>query len=262
MHEQLKKYLSLGLSVVPVNAETKRPHIRWEEYQARQTPPAMVQRWANRWPDCAWGIVTGKRPDQGEGLVVIDCDDEAAIRWFWRNRGWSTCAVETSRGIHLAYRHPGQYVKNGVKLWSKYDIRGDRGYVIWPPSPNRRWLPGRELGQLADLPLYPIEWSEDRQKKPTKPPQPTHYPRRHGDQLTLLDRARRYVAKESAVEGGRNHRLAMLCWGLITKIKLPAELVRQVADEWNARQCTPPMDGREVQEIVEKSLRKLAGGPN
>ena len=47
--------------------------------------------------------------------------------------------VETPRGVHLYFRHPGTHVGNRTRVKDetakpRYDIRGDGGYVVAPPS--------------------------------------------------------------------------------------------------------------------------------
>lgn len=157
LHEQLLDHAltyveMFGMSVVPVAG--KMATVRWKEFQTRRPTRDELVGW--QWDGL--GIITG----EVSKIVVVDCDNMDAARWFWRERGKSPTVVRTRRGIHLYFRHPGWRVKNCVRAFGKYDIRGDGGLVVAPPSPNRQWLEGHGLRHAADLPEFRAEWLPDK----------------------------------------------------------------------------------------------------
>lgn len=142
-----------GFSVIPMGFD-KKPLIKWKEYQDRR--PTL--REILEWPKENIAIVTGAVSN----LAVIDCESFADADWFARNRGKSQVVVKTRRGYHFYFRHPGQQVMNGQRIEGKYDVRGDGGYVLAPPSKHAdghyEFMPDRHLTSVADLPAFDPAW--------------------------------------------------------------------------------------------------------
>ena len=139
------RYYERGWSIIPIHPETKKPAIKWREYQDRTPTEDEVIEWWERWPEADIGLVTGKL----SGIVVVDCDTEdaqhAAFDLGWR----SPVRVKTRRGLHLHYEHPGDREwrnragsTSSGHDWpqvSGLDFRGDGGYVVLPPSRGYSW---------------------------------------------------------------------------------------------------------------------------
>lgn len=141
-----------GLSVIPISQE-KKPLVKWTEFQSRR--PSMAE--LLDWPKENLAIVTGSISD----LVIVDCESREDAEWFWKKRGQSPVVVQTSRGYHLYFRHPGQHVSTGSRFKDKqgrirYDVRGDGGYALAPPSKYRTWI--KPLIETAKLPKFQMSW--------------------------------------------------------------------------------------------------------
>lgn len=145
MNEALE-LLGRGWSVFPVSLDTKRPLIKWGDYQERLPTEEEIEEWWGKWPDARIGLITGAI----SGVVVVDCDNEAALAAARKAGLWSPVRVRTKRGCHLYYAHPrdGQRYANKVggytrdPSWPKadgLDFRGDGGFVLAPPSKNYEW---------------------------------------------------------------------------------------------------------------------------
>jgi len=140
-----------GFSVIPIG-EDKRPAVAWKEYQDRR--PSLKE--LVDWPHDGLAIVTGPI----SGIVVVDCDSEDDALWFWNNVAKSPAVVKTRRGRHFYFRHPGQYVMSGTKINGHYDVKGDRSYVLAPPSLHSegRYHWRHKLTSVADLPVFDPAW--------------------------------------------------------------------------------------------------------
>lgn len=148
------KYLSQGLSVIPLVPRGKEPLIDWKPYQTRPPSESAVREWFNKWPQANIGVLTGTVSD----IVVIDLDGADGIKSGQSLQLASPVTVTTGKGKHLWYRHPGEAVGNSVRSFPGVDVRGDGGYVLAPPSihPNGlryRWL--KPLN-LESLPLFSL----------------------------------------------------------------------------------------------------------
>lgn len=122
-----------GYSVIPVHgdnapAEPKKPAIKWRPYQKRIASSAEIAAaFDERFT--ALGIVCGRV----SRLLVIDFDDQRSYRRFCMHlpQYAGTFSVKTRRGCHLYFRSdelvPSHQFDGG-------DIKGERSYVIAPPS--------------------------------------------------------------------------------------------------------------------------------
>lgn len=157
--------LSRGISVIPIDPGTKRPTVEWKGLQN-----SCLESWD--FGDCNMAILTGEY----NRIVVVDCDSLESYKGWLANRPMTPLRTRTHRGMHFFYRHPGQYVKSGThfeaKEGFKYDIKGDRSYVLAPPSIRDchqyqfcickgniagRWIdPGK-------LPVFDMAWRPETQ---------------------------------------------------------------------------------------------------
>lgn len=156
MLREALNYLSLGLSVIPLEARGKRPLIPWTEFQHRRATEQEVKEWFQKWPDANLGIVTG----QISGCVIIDLDGPEGISQATK-LGLETSVVSlTGNGKHLWYSLPkdGKLVANAVRIFSGVDIRGEGGYVVAPGSiheSGKRYRFLNVLKDVAELPFFP-----------------------------------------------------------------------------------------------------------
>lgn len=122
-----------GYSVIPVHGdnapdEPKKPAVKWRQYQKRIASAAEIDAaFDDRFT--ALGIVCGRV----SRLLVIDFDDHRRYRRFCMHlpQYADTYSVKTRRGYHLYFRSdelvPSHQFDGG-------DIKGERSYVIAPPS--------------------------------------------------------------------------------------------------------------------------------
>lgn len=147
-----QQYLAQGYSVIPVNKD-KQPFIKWTKYQTHAPDIQEVVSWIKQFPDMQLGIVTGAVSN----LVVIDIESGGDATPFPK----TLTAKTGGGGIHLYYRHPGGTVKNGIRVTTLVDIRGDGGYVVAPPSVSSKgaytWFSDPKNTELS---LYPVELME------------------------------------------------------------------------------------------------------
>ena len=161
-----RAYVAAGLSVIPIKPDgSKRPPIKWKEYQSRHADDQELQEWfaAGRHGIAViCGQVSG-------GLEVLDFD--SADAW----RVWSRLCEEEhpgllarlprvrtpAGGMHLYYRvdEPGGNQKlawdqDGLDL---IETRGEGGYVLAPGCPPACHPDGLlyELMPGPDLSLIP-----------------------------------------------------------------------------------------------------------
>lgn len=159
---QALAYVQRGWSVVPIPRCEKYPAgMSWDQYKTRRAAADEVRGWVkNGGENQNVGIVTGAVSN----LVVIDADGKGAIEELARRGISSPLRVQTSKGMHFYFSHPGgEVVKNAVRIWGSkeegIDIRGDGGLVVAPPSVHNSGRYYTWIGNPSSpLPSYDRDW--------------------------------------------------------------------------------------------------------
>lgn len=228
-------YLQRGFSVIPLQPKGKVPAIEsWKPYQINKATENVFLEWFGNGNQYNIGIVTGKI----SGIVVVDLDNEYALRFTQQNNFPITPMVRTGRGYHLYYRY-----KDGIRNFQKrddlpgIDLRGDGGYVVAPPSIHTsgqkyEWVEGRGLNdiQLTELPEVLLA------KKPE-------------DKTPIKD-----LLISGVSAGQRNDSLARIAGALFYQ-GLDCDEVLSLCLAWNSKN-RPPLSEKEVERTVKSIFEK------
>ena len=128
-------YLDEGFSVFPVDRQTKRPLVRWAEFQKRLPTKLEWQRWVTTWPRCNLGLITG----YWNNRVVLDFDEKDAFT-LWYNetiKPTPTLLIATARGFHVHYTVAGAPGKSFVAKHpdgDRLEVKACGNFVVVPPS--------------------------------------------------------------------------------------------------------------------------------
>lgn len=151
-----------GWSVIPIAPGTKRPLIRWAQFQRTGTTPAMVEAWAEEFPECNWALLLG-RPS---GVLALDVDSAAALHWVevqggFRPNGETPPWYDTGRGWQFIFRLPADLLDvRGVDPHPGVEIRVNGMYSVVPPSIHPSGKPytwRKPPTSLDEIPFSP-EW--------------------------------------------------------------------------------------------------------
>ena len=136
-------YSQRGWSVIPLRfsgsvEDQKRPLLdSWQSHQQDRASEDQIRSWWTKCPMANIGLVMGAV----SGLIALDLDGPNAVALLHEAKVFlpRSAAVQTKRGYHAFYQHPGYPVSNRAKLLSDgeqsgVDVRGDGGYVVAPPS--------------------------------------------------------------------------------------------------------------------------------
>jgi len=121
---------TLGVAVVPVDPEAKKPLIKGSsKWRGLLTRKPIAELWG-KFPNAGLGILTGAI----SGLTVVDIDDAALIDEAIDTYGDTPLQIATpSGGRHLYFQHGNE--RNRVRVEGrKIDIRGQGGLVLAPPT--------------------------------------------------------------------------------------------------------------------------------
>lgn len=218
MLEEALAYASRGWAVFPLRPKDKRPATEHGLDDAT-TDPAKIRRWWQETPAANIGVVTG----ESAGFWVIDLDLKGqtsgadSLAHLEEEYGYLPDTVEQvtpSGGRHLLFRWSGTPVGNSAsKIAPGIDTRGNRGYIVAPPSvhPNGKpyqWAEGRdpEHSELAEAPDWLLKLTQSR---PSTAQSAAYTPSTHETGTAYVDKA---VANEAdlvraAGPGTRNSQL-------------------------------------------------------
>lgn len=229
----------------------KHPAIKWRELKLGDTVPLPVE-------GAGFGLKTGAAP-KGSGIVVVDLDGPEAFESWVSLGGFEdeTYAIETPRGVHLYFQHPGFPVGNSAGTLAKgIDIRGDGGFVVGVSSPHRSGK-AYELAcdaNPAPLPTWLLAWLQAR-------PAPVEVQAYPGDVTDPIEHAYRRDLFEHAcktyppsIEGQKGDGAL---WRLVqygaADLALPTEDLIEVAREHFDPRCVPPWGAELDQRIKHKA---------
>ncbi len=245
-------YLRRKWAVVPVAPRSKRPIVRWQEFQHRPPTESEVMAWFERWPSGNIAIVTGAI----SGLVVIDVDPrhggDRSLEAMETRHGPLPATVESvtgGGGRHLYFAYPGRETRNRAGLMPGIDLRGDGGCIVVPPSIHPtgrryRWKPGHAPGQVALAPL-PVWLEVPRFAEDGPRGRPVDYWRE--------------LVREGVREGRRNATIASFTGHLLWHGVDP-DVAMELMLAWNRVRCQPPLDDAEVIRTVRSIERTHAHG--
>ena len=155
---------------MPLRAGTKQPmfaHKKEGEWSRERSEAYAAENPNHK----SWGMLL-------DGLIAVDCDDEAAVAWVESQEDAETrealsrCAVqETRKGRHYVFYRPSWADAEGY--WDGARQKGDiavdvktrcstgtRGLLTVAPSKDKRWQAGRapwEVGELPEMPRALLE---------------------------------------------------------------------------------------------------------
>ena len=116
---------SMGFNLLPV--VNKKPRVKWKRLQTERNTQQELKEWF-LFNDFGIGLITGSL----SGLVAVDIDDAAALKWFKKVTGdvLSPMFQKTNSGCHFLYRHPRSVWKNRQRVNGlRLDVRGDGGFI-------------------------------------------------------------------------------------------------------------------------------------
>ena len=223
-------YQARGFSVIPLEPRGKKPLIDWKRLQTEPATPTDITQWWKECPNANVGILTGS----GSGFVVLDIDGPEGDESL-RQLGTlpQTPMSRTARGRHVLFACPaGVPIRNQVGFMPGLDIRGDRGYIVAPPSLHASghryaW----ENGCGLDLPFAePPEWL-------TKVLSASEAPAGQSKGLAPI------------TMGDRNNTLTRIA-GALLREGTPPEGLADRLQRVNLERCQPPLDFSEVRVIA------------
>jgi hypothetical protein len=237
---------SRGLQVFPCRPRSKAPATKHGLKDAK-TDVAVMQRTWGSWPSLNVAVATG----MVSGVVVLDVDGDVGFDSLHDLEDQheelpTTKSLTTpSGGQHFWFKHPGVEIRNTAGFPGPgLDVRGDGGYVLVPPSIGTNGVAYTvdEEAPPAHMPVWLVQKLTERQVKV--------------DQM-LENGEWHLLLTEGAAVGNRNDRILKVIGSLVAR-GYSAANAYAVGTALNEKYCSPPLEGLEVQKIVQSVVRMRA----
>jgi hypothetical protein len=241
--EEVLPLAARGWKLHPCKARDKAPHLTsWPEKAT--CDPRVIEEWSVTYRDCNWGAKTGA----DSGVWVLDCDGDTGLGSLdelvqIHGELWlKTLTAITSKGLHYYFQYPpDSKISNSVSTLRRgLDVRGERGYVIVPPSLHPSGCQYRWENPEAPV-LFTPDWLLQLLASATLEKQPN------------------IIGKLFRMQ--RNDGLTRLAGAKRRKGMAQDEMLDFLL-EANDHRCIPPLNPREVEKIVASVCRYEMGGPD
>lgn len=131
------RYIARGVAVIPVHRDAqKNPYLSsYSQYYWLLPTWQDWRKWANRWPLCNIGLITGYW-----GLCAFDFDTQEAYQAWCEGPGrgirGQTWTTRTARGYHVWFEVQGDPGESRSYTYQGHEVllRAKGGYCIVPPS--------------------------------------------------------------------------------------------------------------------------------
>jgi hypothetical protein len=159
-----RRFVSLGMSVIPLKRRSKKPAGHWKEFQDRHATDAELIAWFGEEegdPDANIGIVVGSI----SGIVVVDADNQAGEAWAATNLPYTPMQTRTAKGRHFVFGYPREPLVTKLRVspvaGAVLDVLTDRHYIVAPGSTHPDGPVYTAEGcwtSIADRPVFDHKW--------------------------------------------------------------------------------------------------------
>lgn len=237
----------LDWSIFPLWPKSKKP-ITKNGFKDATNNIKQIEEWWTLYPDAGIGLPTGKIND----VVVIDIDPRnnghlSFDRLIDENEELphTVHCMTGGGGDHFYFKYDERINKSSLSGYPGLDVQGNGKYVILPPSthPSGKQYYWEESSKpvvtpIADMPNWLIN-------------------------LLSLSNNTAYQKKESSywvnlfndtTAGNRNNAAAKMAGHLFRRYVDP-KLTVEIMHLWNAEKVNPPLDGEELNKIINSIAR-------
>jgi hypothetical protein len=217
-----------------------------------------IRQWCRRGVN--WGIITG------EPLGVLDTDSDAAEAWVQAKGIESPVVVRSGGGwLHRYFRCPEGieiHSRSGVHRITGLDVKGWRSYIVAAgsvhPETGRRYeyLPGKELIDLQELPVFDPAWiKEDRPHVAVRLSGSDGRPKLVGH----IRDVRAYIRAIPSIQGQGGDKACFRVACLLVEAGFDFETSLTELRAWNEVAAFPQWEQAELKRKVQYAFRRVLG---
>lgn len=241
----------LNWPVFPLNGKKpfKEEGLTEHGYLDATTDPEVIKKWGKRWPNANIGVPTGVAIN----AVVLDVDprnggSESLFELISQHGTLpETVSQKTGGGgMHYFFQHPGKEISCKSDIKPGIDIKADGGYIVVAPSIHPiskqayKWDVSPRQSLMGEIPKWLLDLLNHKQS---------------GKRVPASEW--RQIAAGEIKEGERNSTMTRMC-GMLLHRKVDPYVTFDLLLAWNQKNCHPPLDDREVHNIVSSISRAEA----
>jgi hypothetical protein len=240
-------YARRGWAVFPLEVGGKRPLADSRGFKDATTDADQINEW---WSEEPYNI--GIRCDDTVRPIILDADGpqarDALAELNIDPEDWPCIETNPKKGkFHLYFDPPVKSPDGGVprtiKLRLDFDVLGEGGYVIAPPSIHA------DTGR-------PYSWVRSPMTVDLPPVPPSIVTAIHSKKATQRDtRGNALPLPEQLLEGQRDELLTSLA-GSMRRRGASEDAILAALREENATRCQPPLEDKQVKKIAKSIAKK------
>jgi hypothetical protein len=226
---------------------------RWQHLHLGESD---VRDWARKGVN--FGIITG------DPLVVLDTDSEEAEAWVREKKIESPVIVQSGGGgLHRYFVCPEDielHSKIGMHQIPGLDVKAWNSYIVGAgsihPETKQRYdyLPGKELGDLHELPVFNPAWAREIRTEPVPMPRNTDAGARVSGHIRNI---RAYIRGIQSIEGSGGDKACFTVACLLAEAGFTfAEALAEIAD-WNLTNAFPPWATKELSRKLRYAFARV-----
>jgi hypothetical protein len=244
----------MGLRLVPLSG--KRAIIK--DWPSLRLAESEIRSWCRQGVN--FGIITG------EPLVVLDTDTDEAEAWVQAKGIASPVVVQSGGGgLHRYFRSPEDIEvrsRLGMHRIRGLDVKGFRSYIVAPgsihPDTRRRYeyLPGKELIDVEELPVFDLAWSKENRPEPLLKPKIGN----SGNQLAGHIRdVRAYIRRIPSIQGQGGDRACFRVACLLVEAGFDYASAVAEMEAWNEVAAIPRWRHEELERKLRYAFKRVLG---
>lgn len=244
--ENLKKYLEMGLKIIPLTFKSKIPlkGMKWKDFATSEE--SVFATLTNNLPAFNLGILTG----EVNNIIVIDIDKNhngfETLEKLEQKLGKlpdTVTVLSGGGGKHLYFKYPNEANIKGKAniLGSGIDTRTDGNYIVAPPSVHPsgaqyQWEKNKAIYErnLADI---PVEWVKALVEASTNT---TTIPSASSSNITTIPK------------GTREETIFKFACSIRNKFQNISDVL-MICQGINKQYCNPPLSDKEVENAVNSA---------
>ncbi len=231
-----KAYLDFGWSLIPIAPDSKKPTVKWTEFQTRRATVDEIDEWLQK----GWwlAVVTGDI----SGVIIVDDD---RVKHGLKEWGFDSPVIATSanKGKHYYFMYDRE-IHSHQNHEINIDLKAWHSYCLVPPFNGRTWLskPSTNLSKLKPISDEIVRLINSDKRDPDN-----REPLRMADFLDIDDGARTNSL----------YQIACSEFALMEKRGLNKDQVLRVLAGVNAT-YNPPCDAKDFKYQTSRASRFVA----
>ena len=240
----LNFYLENGFTLLPVEANSKKPKTKWQDLQSRKNTSQEIKDIIVNLDKQNLGVVCGKTSDN---LVVFDLETEEYYKGVFPNHediNDKTLVNKTSKGYHVFAICEGFEPPRPMHFAPVGDILGEGSFAMLPPSVHTSGTHYQNIALLPPIKISKMEFEAIANRM-----------KLYAEEKNGKKRADAQAAISGVQQGNRNNSAFRLAVNF-KRLRTNKEETLLLLQKWNENN-SPPLEEKELNTVIESAFRRV-----